>query len=186
MILSGNNFEGDDCLSVPFWMTRSRLVRTCLPMFLGLLVSCFPEGSTFFIVIEERSTLDYLEFQGNFQHSFKLAKINIKSIFSNSINTWNPKHPLWNGCFSWMIPNLYLGNGWNSPLKNGCLRFQVCIHYRVLKPARHSMHVSWWNQLSHVKKGPWLFSVYRGWNFLPSYMGIILSHYFWIPINQPV
>ena len=23
--------------------------------------------------------------------------------------------PLINGCFNWMIPNLYIGNGWKSP-----------------------------------------------------------------------
>ena len=40
---------------------------------------------------------------------------------------WYPKHPLKNGCFSWMIPNLYLGNGCftKHPSKNGCLGFQV-------------------------------------------------------------
>ena len=29
--------------------------------------------------------------------------------------TWNPKQPFINGCFNWMIPNLYIGNGWKSP-----------------------------------------------------------------------
>ena len=27
------------------------------------------------------------------------------------IYTWNPKQPFINGCFNWMIPNLYIGNG---------------------------------------------------------------------------
>ena len=31
------------------------------------------------------------------------------------IYTWNPKQPFINGCFNWMIPNLYIENGWNSP-----------------------------------------------------------------------
>ena len=26
--------------------------------------------------------------------------------------TWNPKQPFINGCFKWMIPILYIGNGW--------------------------------------------------------------------------
>ena len=26
-------------------------------------------------------------------------------------HTWNPKQPFINGCFNWMIPNLYIGNG---------------------------------------------------------------------------
>ena len=32
-------------------------------------------------------------------------------IMEKNTSTWYPKHPLQNGCFSWMIPNLYLGNG---------------------------------------------------------------------------
>ena len=28
---------------------------------------------------------------------------------------WNPKQPFINGCFNWMIPNLYVKNGWKSP-----------------------------------------------------------------------
>ena len=31
------------------------------------------------------------------------------------LTAWNPKQPLINGCFNWMIPNLYIGNGWKSP-----------------------------------------------------------------------
>ena len=31
--------------------------------------------------------------------------------------------PFINGCFYWMISNLYIGNGWKSPFL--CLRFQV-------------------------------------------------------------
>ena len=40
---------------------------------------------------------------------------------------WNPKHPFINGCFNWMIPNLYIGNGCftKHPFINGCLGFQV-------------------------------------------------------------
>ena len=37
-------------------------------------------------------------------------------------------HPFINGCFNWMIQNLYIGNGWKSPnihLKLGVLGFQV-------------------------------------------------------------
>ena len=37
-------------------------------------------------------------------------------------STWNPKHPFINGCFNWMIPNLYIENGCFSkhPFINGC------------------------------------------------------------------
>ena len=31
------------------------------------------------------------------------------------VAAWNPKQPFINGCFNWMIPNLYIGNGWKSP-----------------------------------------------------------------------
>ena len=41
-------------------------------------------------------------------------------------STWNPKQPFINGCFNWMIPNLYIGNGCftKHPFINGCLGFQ--------------------------------------------------------------
>ena len=41
--------------------------------------------------------------------------------------TWNPKQPFINGCFNWMIPNLYIENGCftNHAFINGCLGFQV-------------------------------------------------------------
>ena len=42
------------------------------------------------------------------------------------ITTWNPKQPFINGCFNWMIPNLYIENGCftKHPFINGCLGFQ--------------------------------------------------------------
>ena len=44
-----------------------------------------------------------------------------------TLPTWNLKHPLKNGCFHWMSPNLYMKNGCftKHPLKSGCLGFQV-------------------------------------------------------------
>ncbi len=46
---------------------------------------------------------------------------------SSKRGTWNPKQPFINGCFNWMIPNLYIGNGCftKHPFLNGCLGFQV-------------------------------------------------------------
>ena len=45
------------------------------------------------------------------------------------ISTWNPKQPFINGCFNWMIPNLYIGNGCFTKhlFINGCLGFQAYI-----------------------------------------------------------
>ena len=45
----------------------------------------------------------------------------------NPFTTWNPKQPFINGCFNWMIPNLYIGKGCFTKhlFKNGCLGFQV-------------------------------------------------------------
>ena len=31
--------------------------------------------------------------------------------FKTPTTAWNPKQPFINGCFNWMIPNLYIGNG---------------------------------------------------------------------------
>ena len=50
---------------------------------------------------------------------------------SLSILAWNPKQPDFYGCFNWMIPNLFLGNGYftKHPFKTGCLGFQVEIDH---------------------------------------------------------
>ena len=47
----------------------------------------------------------------------------------NFTHSWNPKQPFINGCFNWMIPNLYIENGCftKHPFINGCLGFQVDI-----------------------------------------------------------
>ena len=52
---------------------------------------------------------------------------------------WNPKQPFINGCFNWMIPNLYIENGCftKHPFINGCLGFQV-----VKRQKSHPNHVS--------------------------------------------
>ena len=46
---------------------------------------------------------------------------------NNTGTTWNLKHLFVNGCFNWMIPNLYIGNGWftKHPFKTGCLGCQA-------------------------------------------------------------
>ena len=43
--------------------------------------------------------------------------------------TWNLKHLFINGCFNWMVPDLYLGNGCftKHPFKTGCLGYQAYI-----------------------------------------------------------
>ena len=49
-----------------------------------------------------------------------------KKIWPN-YTTWSPKQPVINGCFNWMVPNLYIGNGCFTKhlFINGCLEFQV-------------------------------------------------------------
>ena len=51
------------------------------------------------------------------------------------IPSWNPKQPFINGCFNWMIPNLYIGNGCftKHPFFNGCLGFQAELHSFLLE-----------------------------------------------------
>ena len=46
--------------------------------------------------------------------------------------SWNLKHPFISGCFNWMIPILYIGNGCftKHPIKNGCLEYQVLVKFR--------------------------------------------------------
>ena len=49
------------------------------------------------------------------------------------MSSCNPKQPFINGCFSWMIPNLYIGNGCftKHPFINGCLGFQVVLYEKI-------------------------------------------------------
>ena len=49
--------------------------------------------------------------------------------------SWNSKQPFINGCFNWMISNLYIGNGCftKHPFFNGCLGFQVFVICRYLE-----------------------------------------------------
>ena len=48
-----------------------------------------------------------------------------------------PKQPFRNGCFNWMIPNLYVENGCftKHPFINGCLGFQV-VEWLFLVPVK--------------------------------------------------
>ncbi len=57
---------------------------------------------------------------------------------------------LGNGCFNWMIPNLYIGNCrfTNHPFLNGCLGFQVSVTLQ---------------QLSNEKKAPFCWFRGFGW-----------------------
>ena len=45
-------------------------------------------------------------------------------VYQRVIHAWYPKHQFLNGCFNWMIPNLYIKNGCftKHPLKNGLFR----------------------------------------------------------------
>ena len=47
------------------------------------------------------------------------------------LTAWNLKHPFINGCFHWMIPNLYIGNGCFTKhlFIYGCLGFQAEIWF---------------------------------------------------------
>ena len=50
-----------------------------------------------------------------------------------NLASWNLKHLFINGCFNWMIPDLYLGNGCftKHPFKTGCLGYQVVKNLRI-------------------------------------------------------
>ena len=52
---------------------------------------------------------------------------------AKSIPTCNPKQPFINGCFNWMIPNLYIENGCftKHPFINGCLGFQEILPWPI-------------------------------------------------------
>ena len=57
------------------------------------------------------------------------------------ITSSNPKQPFINGCFNWMIPNLYIENGCftKHPFINGCLGFQDNIILNILLEHQSSL-----------------------------------------------
>ena len=63
--------------------------------------------------------------------SSNVQKVYYKKDTLSMIYTWYPKHPFFNGCFSWMIPNLSIKNCCftKHPFKTGCLGYQV---HRIL------------------------------------------------------
>ena len=57
-------------------------------------------------------------------------------------------HPFINGCFNWMIQNLYIGNGCftKHPFKTGCLGFQV-----VIAPPNIHIAVQRWEKSGDIQ-----------------------------------
>ncbi len=70
--------------------------------------------------------------------------------------TWNPKQPFINGCFNWMIPNLYIGNGCFTKHQffNGCLGFQAGV--RLFGREWFFAIRVWSGSQLHLSPGPWL------------------------------
>ena len=77
------------------------------------------------------------------------------------VKTWNPKQPFINGCFNWVIPNLYIENGCftKHPFINGCLGFQEIIKKNRLHIPQDSSWSSW------------------------HYVDCIIMHHLWIPMD---
>ena len=91
-------------------------------------------------------------------------------------SAWNLKQPFFSGCFNWMIPSLYLGNGCftKHPFKTGCLEYQVlqklafnislgslkqALNVRgeqvgVLIPSVHVKHIEKKQVFGHSQNGP--------------------------------
>ena len=66
-------------------------------------------------------------------------------VFTSTIS-WNLKQPLTNGCFNWMIPNLYIENGCftKHPFINGCLGVQVgMLHLKPYQALKRSKGPFW-------------------------------------------
>ena len=63
---------------------------------------------------------------------YTLASTQSQSLISwkNIFTTWNLKHLFPNGCFNWMIPNLYIAK---HPFKTGCLGYQAHLVHHTLK-----------------------------------------------------
>ena len=64
--------------------------------------------------------------------SCKVYEMQIITLYE-VIQTWNSKQPVLCCCFSWMIPNLYIGNCCltKHPFKHGCSEFQLYTHTHI-------------------------------------------------------
>ena len=75
---------------------------------------------------------------GKFHQIFQNIKWSNESTGEQKIirSTWNLKHLFITGCFNWMIPNLYIGNGCftKHPFKTGCLGYQEWVNNEVDNP----------------------------------------------------
>ena len=78
------------------------------------------------------------------------------------ILNWNPKQPFINGCFNWMIPNLYIGNGCftKHPFKTGCLGYQVKVVRHELQQFDHSNWLA--NKCIHQRNLATVWPTYLG------------------------
>ena len=89
---------------------------------------------------------------------------------SGYIYTWNPKQPLINGCFNWMILNLYIGNAWKSPFPSTltwwALGFQVLYIANIQQTKRSLENPQ--PQVDHR-------STRVEWSFLPTKMQQVWS-----------
>ena len=72
------------------------------------------------------------------KHHAREKDCDASKVSLSKLDTWNSKQPFFIGCFSWMIPNLYIKNGCftKHPLKTGCLGFQVRMLLVTLPPSR--------------------------------------------------
>ena len=92
------------------------------------------------------------------------------------VSAWYPKHPFFNGCFSWMIPNLYIKHGGftKHPFKTGCLGFQVG-KYIIPSSATNNNTFHETNRLTHLKIDGWK-TILSFW--VPvSFEGVSRGHY---------
>ena len=74
----------------------------------------------------------------NSNTNFPVKRYHFLAVFQ-TIWTWNSKQPFINGSFNWMIPNLYIGNGWKSPnihFKLVCLGYQVPSVFHPTNPPK--------------------------------------------------
>ncbi len=82
------------------------------------------QANVFFKPLPKRLTLVHIQ--------YTLASTQSQSLISwkNIFTTWNLKHLFPNGCFNWMIPNLYIAK---HPFKTGCLGYQAHLVHHTLK-----------------------------------------------------
>ena len=94
--------------------------------------------------------------------TLRVGKRDRSCVYPKKVHLEPQGQPFINGCFNWMIPNLYIGNGCFTKhlFINGCLGFQASlwIHRHPVTPSevRGFVGIFLGVQIPNLRRWPWM------------------------------